>query len=259
MASAIILNIPHSSTVIPAPFKKLFTIEEPELYQELLNMTDWYTDELFDQGIGKAIIAPVSRLVCDTERFSHDEDEPMAKRGMGFFYTHGSKKQRIKKETTTLKDEALWRYYAPHHIKLIDTTEEALIEWKKALIIDCHSFSSVPLPYEMEQSNDRPDICIGTDDFHTPKSLSSLALEYFENKGYKTAINYPYSGSIAPLRHYGKNANVSSIMIEINRGLYLKPGTNEKNDNFNKIKKDILDFEIVSKEALMSSCISPMP
>ena len=127
------------------------------------------------------------------------------------------------------------------------------------MIIDCHSFSSVPLPYEMEQSNDRPDICIGPDDFHTPKVLSSLALEYFQSKGYKTVANYPYSGSIVPLRHYGKNANVSSIMIEINRGLYLKPGTNEKNDNFNKIKKDILDFEIVSKEALMSSGFAPMP
>lgn len=35
------------------------------------------------------------------------------------------------------------------------------------------------------------------------------------------AVNTPYSGAITPLDYYRKNRNVISVMIEINRGLYL--------------------------------------
>jgi hypothetical protein len=52
-------------------------------------MTDAHTDELFPVTPFEAerVVFPVSRLVCDVERFSSDEDEPMASRGMGVFYT----------------------------------------------------------------------------------------------------------------------------------------------------------------------------
>ena len=55
------------------------------LHNELLPMTDWYTDELFINGIGKPIIATISRVICDTERFRNDEDEPMSKIGISAF------------------------------------------------------------------------------------------------------------------------------------------------------------------------------
>lgn len=243
MANAIILNIPHSSTAIPNEFKKLFTISDDELKQELISMTDWYTDELFDQGIGKAIIAPVSRLICDTERFSHDEDESMANRGMGFYYTHGSRMQRIKREDNAIKDEILWRYYAPHHIALTDATKEALEMFGKALLIDCHSFSSFPLPYETERTENRPDICIGTDLFHTPKVLEELTVQFFKNKGLNIRLNYPYLGSIVPIRYYGKEKKVLSIMIEINRKLYINEAKAERNSYFSELKTIIKEFE----------------
>ena len=41
----------------------------------------------------------------------------------------------------------------------------------KVLIIDCHSFPKYPLPYELNQQTDRPEICIGTDSFHTSEKL----------------------------------------------------------------------------------------
>jgi hypothetical protein len=36
------------------------------------------------------------------------------------------------------------------------------------LIIDVHSFSSVPLPHEPDQTPRRPEVCIGFDRFHSP-------------------------------------------------------------------------------------------
>lgn len=40
-------------------------------------MTDHYCDDLYDTG-GKMIRFPVSRLVCDPERFRDDSEEIMA-------------------------------------------------------------------------------------------------------------------------------------------------------------------------------------
>ena len=51
-------------------------------------MTDAFTDELFAPTSFEAarVVFPISRLVCDVERFPDDADEPMALRGMGAVY-----------------------------------------------------------------------------------------------------------------------------------------------------------------------------
>ena len=43
----------------------------------------------------------------------------------------------------------------------------------------------------------------------------------FESCGYSTARDQPFSGSIVPMKHYQKDQRVQSLMIEINRWLYL--------------------------------------
>ena len=39
---------------------------------------------------------------------------------------------------------------------------------------------------------------------------------------YSSARNGPFSGTIVPLKHYRKDQRVQSLMIEINRKLYVK-------------------------------------
>ncbi len=248
MESNLILNIPHSSTLItglnPAPhFRSLATCLAfmQMLYMELLPMTDWYTDELFINGIGTPVVAPVSRIICDTERFRNDEDEPMAKIGMGVCYstTHDLKRTW----TPFYRKWALENVYDVHHRKLEEAVDKALREHGSALILDCHSFSPVPLPYEPDQDPDRPDICIGTDEFHTTDELTEKAVEFFSGKGCSVRINSPYSGTIVPLKHLNKEKRVHSIMIELNRGLYLKEGTNKKTDFFPALKNQLREFQ----------------
>lgn len=43
----VIIHIPHSSTLIPVELRKKFIINNEELENELLVMTDCCTDELF--------------------------------------------------------------------------------------------------------------------------------------------------------------------------------------------------------------------
>ena len=63
----------------------------------------------------------------------------------------------------------------------------------------------------VDQSVDRPDICLGTDSFHTPESLLEEFLEAFQEAGFRTKVNAPFSGAIVPLRFYRIDKAVQSI------------------------------------------------
>jgi N-formylglutamate amidohydrolase len=66
----LILNIPHSSLDIPPDIRRQFLLSDEELTNEIIRMTDSYTDELFNCQSASSIIFPVSRLVTDPERLA---------------------------------------------------------------------------------------------------------------------------------------------------------------------------------------------
>jgi len=204
-------------------------------------MTDWYTDALFDPSIRvKRIVFPISRLVVDPERFPDDADEPMAARGMGAVYMRTSQGKALRPTLSETERETLiWRYYEPHHRALEQAVDVALDQNQRCLVIDCHSFSSVPLPHEPDQKIDRPQVCIGTDDYHTPPWLVTAAVKAFEEQGFKTEVNRPFSGALVPLKFYRKNPKVFSIMIELNRSLYMDERIGMKNTAFDSIRASI--------------------
>lgn len=67
----------------------------------------------------------------------------------------------------------------------------------------------------------RPYICLGTDTFHTPEWLLGSVSTLFQASGLPVAVNRPYAGTLVPTSFYGTDHRVSSIMIEVNRGLYM--------------------------------------
>ena len=263
MSGNLILNIPHASTTLDV-YDMPLRYPEPSCYAywhgggrgyvknehlkkyrtELLYMTDWYTDELFINGIGEALVSPVSRLVCDMERFRDPEQEPMEKIGMGVCYRKKHDLTELAQIVKSHREMILKKYYDPYHERFSQLVDRTLHDHGSALILDCHSFSAVPLPYEPDQDPDRPDICIGIDDFHTPKKLIEDTEEFFGSRGYRTKLNSPYNGTIVTPEHLKKTEKVMSIMLEINRGLYLKPGTNEKNEYFETLKQHIAEYEM---------------
>ena len=123
--------------------------------------------------------------------------------------------------TKDKRQELLKRYYIPHHQKLTEAVEESLLANNHCLIIDGHSFPALPLPYELNQTAFRPDFCLGTDDFHTSEELAARVEKILESCGFSTARNQPFSGTIVPMKHHRKDQRVQSLMIEINRWLYL--------------------------------------
>lgn len=240
MMQPLILHIPHSSTRIP--YKDGFVVNDFELEKELLLLTDWYTNEIFMNPIDIPVKADFSRIFCDVERFIEDEKEIMSNVGMGVLYTYSDNGSLLRDVTPELRKQIITDFYLTHHQRLTQIVNDHLSKYGKALIIDCHSFPSVPLKRDLNQRGDRPDINIGTDEFHTPNDFFEIVDSFCKEHGFSIGINWPYQGTIIPMEHYHTNPNVISLMIEINRKLYISEGTSHKNQNYQFIKQSILEF-----------------
>lgn len=240
MDKKIILHIPHSSTNIPV--KTGYVIDDKTLEEEILKLTDWHTEHLFYSEDDDMIVADFSRLFCDPERFTDDSQEIMAKYGMGVLYEKTDDGELMRNVTPDLREKILSDYYWKHHQKFNDAVNRQIEHFGKAIIIDCHSYPSSPIKRDLDQNEIRPDYNIGTDSFHTPKELIKISEEFFKKKGYSLGVDWPYRGSIVPLEHYQKNPNVQTIMLEINRNLYLKEPTNEKSDRYLETKEVTSQF-----------------
>jgi N-formylglutamate amidohydrolase len=231
----LVLHIPHSSTEIP--LLDGYVSSQDEIQDEIIKLTDWYTDDLFDSEVDDKIVTPFSRIFCDVERFADDKLEIMSKAGMGVLYEKLDSDELLRKVSTELRGKILSDYYWKHHDCLTSIVEEQLYVNGECLIVDCHSFPSTPLLKAIDQNKNRPDFNIGTDSFHTPKKYIDASVTYFENLGYSLGLDWPYNGSIVPMKYYQKEKRVSSIMLEINRKLYLNEPTNKKSIEYEKTKK----------------------
>lgn len=232
----VVLHIPHASRNIPPEFLPELLLDSADLETELRLMTDAYTEEAAAGDWAEFVVkAPVSRLVVDVERFRVDAEESMSQVGMGAVYTKTQDGRQLRPFSAKRREAMLRLFYDPHHAKFAWAVNEMLQRFPRCLIIDVHSFPSKPLPYEPDQTLERPDICIGTDDYHTPLHMIDAALSFFASRGWSVCENSPFAGSIVPLPHYGKERRVASIMVEINRALVMDESTGERKESASQV------------------------
>lgn len=234
-------NVPHSSQFIPDDLRKFILLNDDELKKELLLLTDHYVQEIFSSIIdagGILVQYNCSRLILDPERFENDEKEEMSKIGMGVIYVKTSDGKNLRNKLDQSEREGLLkRFYRPYHRVIEQEISDLLKRFGRCLILDCHSFPSRPLPFEPDQNAERPDICVGTDEYHTPPSLIEAVINFFKRIPLNVSLNNPYAGTYVPITYLvAKEKRVSSIMIEINRKLYLNEITGEKLCSFEDVR-----------------------
>lgn len=219
-----IVHAPHTSKYIPKEFLSDYKISLDRL--EYLNEIyhDKYVDELVkDLECVNILKFEYSRLFCDVERFNHITEE-MNQYGRGVLYTHDHNFDLIRE---VKNEKPIIDIYNNHHKKLDDVVEKHLKKGK-VLIIDLHSYSDELL---IEKDDNLPDLCIGIDYFHYDGDVLSKILNIFKNENIIYNINYPYSGSIVPIKYYNKDNNVISIMLDFKKDFL--------ENNIEKIKKII--------------------
>ena len=205
----IVLNIPHASVGGLGVAK----------WNKVRKWTDWFTDVIFvpdDQSGVKSVVADYSRYVVDVERLL---DDPMNEIGQGIIYTKFNGLQR------TISDEEQLGMIA-YYYSYIKQLKSMLNE--HSLLIDCHSFPS---------GLSDVDVCIGVnEDWSRPTEfLIELVMEFFKQAGYKVALNTPFSNAIAP----PTNFRYDSIMIELNKRIYINEDTLELLDSVGSLRDSL--------------------
>ena len=238
----VVIHLPHSAQHIPDFIRNSMLVTDNELMQDMVAFTDWRTRDIFThRAFPNRVVFPVSRMVCDPERYRSDKDESMSKVGLGAVYQNDAFLRPLRCLDALQRELILRLYYDPHHKALTKAVETQITRHGHCIIVDAHSFSSVPLPYEPDQSDDRPDICIGTCREHTPRLLERRAVTFFQSKGLSVSVNSPYAGTMVPLKFW-RDPSVQSIMVEINRGLYRKMEALKPSSGYATIKNAIGEF-----------------
>ncbi len=222
--SPVLLHVPHSSTAVPDAVRDGLLLDDADLASELAAMTDADTDVIAEAAAGTARLRPwlfvnrLSRLVVDPERFPDDREE-MNALGMGAVYERTSKLGVLRQPTALERQALIDAYFTPYARALADLVRRRLASIGAVSIVDVHSYPALALPYELHGNGPRPDICIGTDLFHTPASLATAAGEAMRAALSDATIEQdsPFSGSYVPDDQYRVNNRVRSVMLECRR------------------------------------------
>lgn len=204
MYNRIVLNEPHASVEgLYDEDMSRWNIDARFINDVVIKWTDWHTDFLFhglrDERI-HAVRFPYSRFIVDAERLWND---PMEAKGQGIVYRQFDDYFRKVDGTVESRLLGLWKW---HQRRLVEQLTA------DALLLDCHSF-----PSHLSDV----DICIGyNEDWSKPeREVVELAVNFFEDYGYKVGINSPYSNSETPACPF----HYKSLMIEVNKKSYLRP------------------------------------
>lgn len=227
----LLLHVPHSSTSFPR--ESSYTFNDLDEDERLL--IDYFTDELFIPKVASEKISyavfPYCRLYCDVERLIND---PLEARGLGFSYSREvptADGLSVRLRSFGTKEDAFDHYVDFH----AEVAKRLFRSGDNTLLIDCHSFSQHP-----NLLNPTPpdiDICIGFNDDETCPDETTIGIisQYFKSLGYKVGINEPFSNS--------KTFNVPifyhSLMIELNKRLYMNEHTLEKTPAFDRLRQEI--------------------
>lgn len=215
-----VFHVPHDGVLFPPKLMESVCVQKEQFF--------YYHDRMRDTGALKMVplewknkentlYFPVSRLLCDVERFLGPE-EPMERLGMGFCYERAFDGTQIKNISPELLQETLL-FYRRHH----DRLNRVCANHSRILLLDMHSFSDDIVPIDQLYKGERtPDVCLGIENSFTPKILSSVAEDCLRADGFVTARNYPYSGSLVPNVVLSEKiqCDCATIMLEWNKRVY---------------------------------------
>ncbi len=223
-----IFHVPHDGTECPPELMEWNCVPEDVFLAYHSEMRDLAVTEMVPPAFRKNTVRfPVSRLLCDVERFIGPE-EVMEQYGMGFCYEKAYDGSSIKKPDGRCRSLAK-SWYDRHHLAV----NRLCRQHTHILFLDMHSYTDKIIPpFARAEGRKTPDLCIGTDPVYTPAWLTGLVQEVFSGEGFSTAENVPYSGVYVPEAVMDGTAgcDFAGVMLEFNRRCYCKEdGTPDRN------------------------------
>jgi N-formylglutamate deformylase len=135
--------------------------------------------------------------------------------------------------------ERLEKYHRPYYAELGQNLERLRSSFGFVAQLSCHCMSAVGAPTHPDPGKDRPDFNLGN---VNGKTSSKEFIEFVEatlkGLGYSVGMNFPYNGGELNSRFGDAKNGVESIMVEINKKLFMDTKTFKKTAGFDKIKAD---------------------
>ncbi len=242
-AVPIIVSVPHSGTLFPDDLADQYS---PELI-EFPDDTDWYVDKLYDfvPSMGITMISAVyHRWVIDLNR--NPSDQPLYNDGRiitglcPVTTFKGEKLYKDERNSVSANDVATRRdkYFDPYHNQLRTLLDNAIVNFGKVLLWDCHSIrQEVPSIYPKKF----PDLILGDNDgFAAGNFLSELTTKSLSTGGYSFESNFLFKGGYIT-RHYGKPAeNVHALQLEMTKINYMDDHQKEYDSHRSQRMRDHL-------------------
>jgi len=248
----VIAHLPHTAIRMPLRERDALLIHGARQAEEIRDSGDPLLPHLFTwlwSAGGASFTNTASPLLIDPIRQPGDGHEPMDSVGQGAVHTRAKNGDLLRSIDAVTRETMLRQFYAPYTEAFTQQVDSMLREFDACLILNLLSFSAEPAACDLDRSADRPDVCIGVDDLHTPQPLIDELAEHLESVGLRVEVNRPLSGAYVPPRHRMQDHRVSSITIALRKNLYTDPRTGEESPDF-------LEFRGRISEAI-SSALQP--
>ena len=232
----VVIAVPHAGRDYPSALLRDAVVSRDRLEQ----LEDRYADRLIEGALAAgatAIVAQYARAWIDLNRDPRDIDPTMmdgtpppnlmtsarARGGLGLIphrLGYGGELWRRKLGADEIAQRVI-QFHKPYHDSIAIALASAHARFGVAILLDCHSMP--PLRGRSDVSH--PKLIVG-DRFG--KSASSTFTDRIEavarDHGLSAARNAPYAGGYSVEFHGRPRRGIHAIQIELDRGLYLKPG-----------------------------------
>ena len=249
----LVVDVSRSGRVYPKEFRS------PLPFTVLHDNVSMYVEDLWEEApaVGATMLyCCFPNTFMDVNRKEDDLDpaviegqwptplnpSPVAIRGLGLIKTksrYGEPMQEKKLTVAEIK-ERFDVYYHPYHRELKRIMEETYARQGMVWQLSCHCMSAVGAPTHADAGKPRADFCLGNIGFTTSsKEFVDYVATEIKKLGYSVTINDPYEGNELNRRHGAPGKGIESVMVEINKKLFMDTKSFRKNDGFDSLKVNL--------------------
>lgn len=251
-ALPLVFDSPHSGSDYPSDFETVVA------HDVLRDAEDSLVDLLFEAAPGhgaRLIGALFPRSYADPNRSRYDIDPalldepwpgklapgPKSALGVGLIWRLHSKGGPMYDRKLSVAEvrHRLDTYVLPYQQRVKSALDACHALCGGVWHINCHSMPTVSNAVAKEGAGiRRPDFCLGDGSGTTCEpEFTEVARRYLADAGYEVMVNTPYQGAELVRAWPDPAQNRHSLMIEVNRRLYLDEKTREKGRDFDKTQK----------------------
>lgn len=167
---------------------------------------------------------------------------PTGLRGLGLIKGRSRWGEPFQDHLLTVEEveHRLAAYHRPYHAELARIVSAMRAKSDQVYILSCHCMSAVGAPTHPDAGEPRADICLGDVDGTTSSpEFIGFVEDAFKDLGLSVTRNTPYTGGYLNRRHGDVANGIHSIMVEVNKALFMDTTTFRKTEGFADVQRAI--------------------